>query len=243
MYRRTPSRARERDHTEFQLSLITPVGRSSRILPRGLFEDLLEVRETRVQPEATIACESSREDITVVLFALEGSLEVTGGRGERVELQSDRVVKLEVQPGEPAYLHNPSSIEISRLLQIWLRQEEIGTGGRVVTKALEAKETRGTLLPVVSGQAHPDTLAVDEDLAIYLSRLYPPEQLIFETLPERCTFLFLIDGHLRVGEERMHSGDGLAIWRESLVTIAAQDRSQFVLIDLPAGPERETGED
>ncbi|HLV02271.1 MAG TPA: hypothetical protein VKZ59_13455 [Acidobacteriota bacterium] len=192
-----------------------------------------------MQPEATIACQSSREDVILILLALEGPLEVRGSRGERVGLQSGDVAKALVHPDEPVHLHNPSPSELSRLLQIWLRQKDVGTEGRVVSKAFETKQTRGTLLPVVSGQIHPEALVVDQDVAIYLSRLYPPEQLIFETLPERSTFLFLIDGHLRVGEERIHSGDGLAIWRESLVSITAQDRSQFVLIDLPPGSQGE----
>lgn len=238
MYRRSSGRERERDHTEFQLSLINPVAHS-RDLPRELFDDLLEVRETKVQPGATIERGPSQELVEVIFVILEGLIGVTDLEKGTARLQPGQIAGLRIEPGKPAYLDNPSQLEVSRLVEVWIRAGEVEFESteripqRIEVKDVDPKEVRGTLLPVASGQSHSQTVRLGEDVAIYLSRLYPPEQLIFETLPQRSTFVFLAEGHLRVGEERMHSGDGLAIWRESLISIAAQDRSEFLLIDLP----------
>ena len=60
---------------------------------------------------------------------------------------------------------------------------------RFETSKTEIRGGRDGLVPLASGQGETTGVPLQQDVAIYLSRLRPNENLIFETLLSRRVFL------------------------------------------------------
>ena len=97
----------------------------------------------------------------------------------------------------------------------------------------EVLKGSGGLIPLASGQGENAGVRLYQDVAIYLSRMRPNENLIFETLMTRRVFLAVTNGLIRLEEERLQQADSAMIWKENLIQISAQQRSVVVLVDLP----------
>src|SRR5262249_8521724 len=104
-------------------------------------------------------------------------------------------------------------------------------------KPFSPEEQEGKLLPVVSSAAKPlpGTLTIDQDAAVYLSRLGHGEAMHHATKPERRPYLFLISGKASVNGVGLEAGDQARVEGEKELRIAsANGKAELILLDLPA---------
>jgi len=99
------------------------------------------------------------------------------------------------------------------------------------TACIDPKLRIGTALPFVSGQGHPEAIALAADVALYAFTIRRGENLIFETIPTRSTYIHLTAGSLRAGNEQLQAGDSARFRREGEVQLTAVSRSEGILID------------
>lgn len=170
-------------------------------------------------------------DMEIVTIVLEGRLEHADSIGTREQLGPGEVQVMSAGSGIRHSEYNASPHEPLRLLQLWILPRHRGNAPRWEQRRFE--EARGTLLPVVSSGAIPDTLAIDQDAAIYLARLDAGEQVTHHSGEGRKSYLFVMQGGVQVNGQTVANGDQARMDAEPDLRIEAAMASHLLLIDLP----------
>jgi len=219
---------RKRDHTESFLTFEHPFLGTS----MSSFGSLLQYQETLLRPGAewNSGLIGHAEIVTLVL---EGSLSIQEEFRLERRLEAGGVHCLTVGPSAEFCVRNLSETEPCSYCQVWLDTRETEAVPGEETGTSEISEGEGSLVPLASGQGETTGVTLQQDVAVYLSRLRPNESLIFETLMTRRVFFAVLDGVVSVDEHRLVESESAMISKETLIEIAAQQKTKLLLIDLP----------
>lgn len=224
MYQISRAIQRGRQHSESALSLFDY---GVEVDPYG---PLTRCGETELQDDSEIVI-LSEEEVDCILFLFLGEMTVSSDRIAD-HMTADSLLIFHGST-EDAGLRLQGGPRKSRFLQLTLNRSPGERRDRTMARQLNPKDRRGTLQPVASGQGHVDAALLASDSAVYLSHLRPREQVVFETLIQRRSYVYVLEGTLRVENERLHPGDSLRTDREAVIPLSSSGHCQFVLVDLP----------
>lgn len=225
MYQISRAIQRRRQHSESALSLFDY---GVEVDPYG---PLLRCGETELQADSEIVI-LSEEEVDCLLFLFLGEMTVSSDRIAD-HMTADSLLIFHGST-EDAGLRLQGGPRKSRFLQLTLKRSPDERRDQTMARQLNPKDRRGTLQPVASGQGHVDAAPLASDSAVYLAHLRPREQVVFETLIQRRSYVYVLEGTLRVENERLHQGDSLRTDREAVIPLSSSGHCQFVLADLPS---------
>lgn len=198
------------------------------------YEPLLRFDESLFRPGAELVLESI-DNIEIVWMLLDGYLNLQIGNQELKELRKNQLCRAVIGSPAPIYYRNPSEKVTARFLEIWFLPEETAVSG-VSIGSCQFQSGPDRFLTVASGQEHPDSIPLSQDSAIHYFQLRPNESFIFETLFYRNSYIWIVTGALRIGENRILNQDGILIGGENTLTLNALQQTTALLIDLPGEP-------
>jgi hypothetical protein len=124
--------------------------------------------------------------------------------------------------------------EVTQIFQIWIQPDRRGHAPRWDQRAFPAGDRAGRLVALASGQgAHPDALPIRQDATLFGATMNAGETVRHTLAPGRRAYLVPATGRLNVNGEVLDARDGLAIWDEDAIEIAAEQDSELLLADLP----------
>jgi redox-sensitive bicupin YhaK (pirin superfamily) len=88
-------------------------------------------------------------------------------------------------------------------------------------------------LPVVSGGDVPQTLEIDQNAIVYLSKLSSGQQVQHTLAAGRKAYLFVVEGKIELNDKLLSAGDQARIDHETHLDIAAKKDADLILLDLP----------
>ncbi|MGI0007450.1 MAG: hypothetical protein ACREAR_05575 [Nitrosotalea sp.] len=102
-------------------------------------------------------------------------------------------------------------------------------------KKFTKKEMTNKLVPVVVSENDPNASALHlhQDAAFYLSTLTANGQVQHTLEPGRKSYLFIINGKIKLGNHAMQTRDAAMISHENNLVIRAEEPTELILIDLP----------
>lgn len=172
-------------------------------------------------------------DMEIVTYVLEGELEHQDNQGNRGVVRPGEIQVMSAGTGIMHAEYNHSQERPVHLLQIWILPRTHGRKPRWEQRVFPATARSGKLLPVVTGSALPETLAIDQDAQIYVSSLKSSQQVGHQISHGRKAYLFDIEGDLSINGTPLAKGDQARISDESSLAIQAKENSELILLDLP----------
>lgn len=102
-------------------------------------------------------------------------------------------------------------------------------------KKFTKEERVNKLVPVVTSGNTKDgnTLHIHQDANFYLSTLTAGGQIEHKLSNERKAYMFVIDGEIKLKNNKMLTRDAAMIENENELTIKAEKSTEIILIDLP----------
>ena len=185
-----------------------------------------------VAPESGFDLHPHR-DMEIVTYVLSGELTHEDSQGNRGILRPGELQVMSAGKGIYHSEFNKGKEEPVHLLQLWIQPRRKGSPPRWVQRAFPATDRSNRLLPVVSSGDIPDTMPIDQDAAIYISRLESGSSVTHTTKPDRRTYLFVATGRAKVNGQVMDAGDQARIENEPKLDITAEQDSELILLDLP----------
>jgi len=175
------------------------------------------------------------KDMEIVSYIVSGQLEHRDRLGNR---HVNRAGEVQVMSAGKGIVHaeaNPSPTEPMRLIQLWILPRTKGIAPRWEQKAYTADDRHNRLFPVVSpdNEKIDGTLTIDQDAAIYVSKLDAGKTLTHVSKPGRHAYFFVIDGEVELNGKKLNAGDQARLEGETTLTIAAAKDSELMLLDLP----------
>jgi len=195
------------------------------------FGSLVHCLETVQRPGTRIQRGPFRETL-IVTIPLYGAVRVS-----TESMESIQVARGELSRTVPRYAEHVTYEAVGdddvRFLELgyqFFGEVETGSNTR---SSFETRGARPLLVPVASGQESDDLMTLPVDCDIYMAFLRAGENLIFETALERALLLLVLEGTIRVEEHRLLDRDSAHIRRINHLAIAAPERSQLLLVDMP----------
>jgi hypothetical protein len=126
---------------------------------------------------------------------------------------------------------NGSDTEPLRFIQMWIMPAERGLPPGVEQKVFSEEDRKGRLLKVISGDDG-DAVQVHQDASVFVSHLEPGTKVEHTFAPGHGGYLYVIDGSVRLKDEKLGTGDAAKIAGEPNITIEADGPTELILVDV-----------
>jgi redox-sensitive bicupin YhaK (pirin superfamily) len=185
----------------------------------------------------------SHREMEIVTYLISGQLEHRDTLGNHGIISPGEVQRMSAGTGIRHSEFNPSSLEATQLIQLWLLPATSHLAPSWEQKRYPAEERTGRLLPVAvsssSAQRPAHAVELHQDATIYTSLLGPGQAAAHAFAPGRRGYLFMISGELHLNGETLRAGDQARISGEKALSLAGPPAgsgaaaADFLLLDLP----------
>jgi redox-sensitive bicupin YhaK (pirin superfamily) len=126
---------------------------------------------------------------------------------------------------------NGSDTEPLRFIQLWIMPAERGLAPGVEQKVFTTADRTNRLLRAISGEDG-DAVLVHQDAAVYVSRLEPGTTVQHGIEAGRGGYLYVIEGSVRLNDEKLGTGDAAKIAEEPRVGLEADAPTELILVEV-----------
>jgi len=117
-------------------------------------------------------------------------------------------------------------------LQLWILPDTPGLPPALQQRQYTRAQRTDRLLKVI-GPEGGDVTRVHQNAAVYIAAMTAGTDLTHDFGPHRGGYLYLIEGSLRLENERLSTGDAVKIYEEPELRVHADDASELLLVDVP----------
>ncbi len=195
------------------------------------FRSLRVINEDRVGPGAGFGMHGHR-DMEIVTWVLSGALEHKDSLGHGEVLRPGEMQHMSAGRGIRHSEFNPSASEPVHLYQIWLLPRAQGLEPSYSQKTFPADASAGRWQLVASPDGADGSLKIEQDARIYLSNMPASTESTFDLDAGRHAWLQILRGSVKLNNNDLAAGDGVAISNESKLSLTANSAAELMLFDL-----------
>lgn len=126
---------------------------------------------------------------------------------------------------------NGSQTEPMRFIQFWFLPSIEGLESSVQQRQYTAEDRTGTLLQIMGPEGE-EGLDLAQDARVFVSRLTSGASVGHDFTDTRGGYLYVMDGVIDVGGDKLSAGDAAKIFGPERLHIAAVDDSEIILLDV-----------
>ena len=172
------------------------------------------------------------KDMEIVTYVLAGALEHKDSMGNGSVMRPGDVQRMSAGTGVTHSEYNHSKDELVHLLQIWITPSKRNLPPSYEQKTFTEEEKSGKLRLIASPDGQDGSVTIHQDARVYASILEAGQTLQYELAPNHHAWLQVAGGSIVVNNEPLKHGDGVAISKETTLTIVGQENAEILLFDL-----------
>jgi hypothetical protein len=200
--------------------------------PRHMgFRALRVINEDRVQPAQGFATHGHR-DMEIVTYVLEGALEHRDSLGTGSVIRPGDVQRMSAGTGIQHSEFNASHDELVHFLQIWILPDTVALPPSYEQKHFAPEQARNGLRLVGSRDGREGSVAIHQDVSLYVARLEAGAKLRQAIAPGRHAWVQVARGSVRFGDAQLRAGDGAALSGEPALELGADGPAEVLVFDL-----------
>lgn len=173
------------------------------------------------------------DNMEIITIILDGQLQHKDSMGNGSVIKKDEVQVMSAGSGVTHSEFNPSKSEKVSLLQIWIYPKEENIAPRYDQKSFPKEDRKNRLITVVSGYNEVGSLYIHQNAEVKLGYFDKGNKLRYKIRNGNGVYLFVIEGHLKVGEEDLFKRDALGIYDTNEFEIKVDENAEFVLLEVP----------
>jgi redox-sensitive bicupin YhaK (pirin superfamily) len=174
-------------------------------------------------------------DIEGITYVVEGTFRHEDDQGNDGVLPAGSVQRMTLGSGAWHSEQNGSDKEPMRFIQMWIMPSERGLPPEVEQHAFSGEDRTDRLLEVVSPDGNGDAVKVHRDAWVYVSRFSPGTEISHDFGQGRGAYLYVIEGALTAGGQKLATGDAAKMRDEPAVELQADQTTELILVDVPLG--------
>jgi len=194
------------------------------------FRSLRVINDDLVMPKMGFGTHPHR-DMEIITYVLSGALEHKDSMGNGRVIRPGEVQYMAAGTGVRHSEFNPSADEAAHFLQIWIVPERTGLKPHYAEKSM-VKLPKGNFNLVTSKSGREGSLAINQDVDLYVARLETGNQASHTLKPNRHAWVHVAEGEVKLNGDTLQAGDAVAFSDESQVQLVAAKPSQVLLFDL-----------
>ena len=195
------------------------------------FRHLRVINEDRVLPAEGFGKHGHR-DMEILTWVLAGELEHKDSMGNGDIIRPGELQYMSAGKGVLHSEFNASKANPVHLLQIWILPDEANATPRYGQKSFVGALSKGDLVLVASKDGRDGSIAIRQDTRLLAARTNAERTYDYALGAKRNAWIQLARGSLRVNDVQLDAGDGLAVERETELTIQTAKDTEFLLFDL-----------
>ncbi len=200
--------------------------------PRHMgFRSLRVINDDRIAGGAGFPLHPHR-DMEIVTYMLDGALAHRDSMGHVETIGEGEVQRMTAGSGIQHSEFNPLPDRATRLLQIWMLPRQKGLTPSYEQRLFRDEDKRGKLLAIASGDGRGGSMKIEQDAAIYASRLDSGEAASLALEPGRHAWVQVARGSVMLNGQELKEGDGAAISGETSLRFEGAAASEFLVFDL-----------
>ncbi len=194
------------------------------------FGSLRVINEDRIAAGTGFGTHPHR-DMEIVTYVIDGELEHEDSMGNGSKIGAGEVQRMTAGTG---ILHSEinSSQQPTHLLQIWILPEATGLEPGYEQKAFAHEDKRNRWCLLGSRDGRDGSLTIHQDVLLWTTVLDAGRSLEYAFAPGRRGYLQVVRGRLRVGDESISVGDGVAIEAVDALSVRADESAEILLFDM-----------
>ena len=174
------------------------------------------------------------DNMEIISIPLRGALEHGDNTGGHAIIKSGEVQIMSAGSGLAHSEKNASPTDDVNFLQIWVFPKERNIEPRYEQKMFSKADRMNTIQTVVSPGKENGALWINQDAWFHLSNLKKGSELPYKVKrKENGVYAFVLEGEVTIAGQAMNKRDGLGVWEEESITIAAKSDSEILLMDVP----------
>jgi len=171
-------------------------------------------------------------DIEGITYVVEGRFRHEDDQGGDGVLPAGSVQRMTLGSGAWHSEQNASETEPMRFIQMWILPAQLGLPPSLEQKVFTTEHRTDRLLEVLSPRGG-EAVKVHQDASVHVARLNPGVRVEHSFGEGRGGYLYLIEGVLTVGDQKLATGDAAKIRDELEVSLQAENTSELILVDVP----------
>ncbi len=195
------------------------------------FGTLRVINEDKVNPAAGFDTHP-HSDMEILTYVLEGELEHKDTLGTSSIILPGDVQRMSAGTGIMHSESNPQSDRQAHLLQIWIIPEKEGLPPSYEQKNFTKKRGPGKLTLLASRNGQNDSLAIHQDVSLYVLDLDPGNSFTYKLAKDRMAWVQLARGNTVLNGQILNQGDGAAVSDEKTLEFRANDKAEILIFDL-----------
>lgn len=171
------------------------------------------------------------EGYEIFSLVLDGKLSHKDSFGNKEVINADEAQWISAGSGMLHSEFNNGETPV-HFLQIWIRSKKGSVVPEYGTKKLKDIDTKNRLGILASPNGAEGSLKINQNAHFYISDISTGEKIQYDAVEKRKVWIHLISGQLKISDEFLNTGDGLAVENEN-IKIEALENSRFILMDVP----------
>lgn len=195
------------------------------------FGALRVINDDRVVPGGGFPTHAHR-DMEILTWVLEGAIEHRDSTGSGAVLGVGEIQRMSAGRGIAHSEFNPNQHQPLHFLQIWIVPEKTGLAPSYEQKAFATEELENRLRRVALRDGREGAALIHQDAELFIGRLDPGVSQAHSFGAGRRAWVQVASGDVRVDEQQLGAGDGIAIADQPSIRIEALNRAEVLLFDL-----------
>lgn len=201
--------------------------------PEKMGFGLLRVLNDDIVLPATGFGTHPHDNMEIITIILDGQLEHKDSMGNGSVISKYEVQVMSAGSGVTHSEFNPSKTDKVSLLQIWIFPKEENIKPRYDQKSFPKEERKNKLVTVASGFNENGSLYIHQNAEIKIGYFDRAETISYKVRKENGVYLFVIDGHIKIGDEELFRRDAIGIYDAEEFVIEVSENTEFVLLEVP----------
>jgi len=195
------------------------------------FSNLRVINDDRVVGGAGFPMHGHK-DAEIFSYVLDGALEHKDSMGHGSTVRAGGVQYMAAGSGVTHSEFNPSETEPVHFLQVWLIPEIRNAPPRYDTMQISPESKDGKLSLFLSHDGRNGSLQTNADADVYAATLRGSHSIVFDLAKGRKGWVQVARGTLRVNDQKLRRGDGLAIHESGPLSFTHGADAEILLFDL-----------
>lgn len=192
------------------------------------------INEDKIQPNGGFATHP-HENMEIITYILSGQLAHKDSMGNEQIINQGEIQQMSAGSGILHSEYNPSAIETTHLLQIWIKPTRQNVKPRYQQLVLDkqiSNELKAIAVPQQKAQKHKG-VAIYSDVYLYAATIHGNDKLKLQTESERILYLHIAKGNLQLNGQNLYHGDSGIIKDETDIMLSDANEAEILLFDLP----------
>jgi hypothetical protein len=172
-------------------------------------------------------------DMEIITYVLEGEIAHKDSMGNGSTIRPGDVQRMSAGTGVRHSEFNPSAVNKTHLLQIWIIPAAKGNAPGYEEKNFSREEKVGRLRLVASADGMDGSVKIHQDAKLYVGLFDDGQNANLELQKNRLCYVHLASGQISANGHVLRTGDALMLQDEELLMLANGIQAEVLVFDLP----------